>query len=406
MQKAHAGSGSWTRRQVLQWLGSLAAFQAALPAAAWGSPAAHEEPWSGFAYAASDHVDGARQGIHVFRVQQDRWTPVHFVPSAAPSAMVVSEGGILFVANNIERYGHRPTASVESFRIDPRTGALTLLNRQALALSATHPGHLALSPGGGLLAVAVTGGGAYNLLPVCRDGSLGEVIAIHKEVGCGAHTTLQAMPQPRAIAFDRNGHLLAADLGTDRLSVFDCGEQCLRVVHRTQMPAGDGPALLAMDPAGANLYVGSALSGTITHLRQGTGPAVLLPPGEIASERIDLGTCTGLLLQGDCLVSAHRIDLEAGNEASRAHRAVLREWSVQPQTGALTLRSMAVLPASHLSHLASTPGSGAALLALDRSRGQVLRFSLRDRDGAAGEPSVVAEIASPSALLLVKAPRA
>ena len=77
-------------------------------------------------------------------------------PSAHPSGFAIdSYRQRLFVANDINEYQGLPAGSVESYAIDPATGQIELRDRRPLSLSATGPKHLAISPAGTHLVVAI-----------------------------------------------------------------------------------------------------------------------------------------------------------------------------------------------------------------------------------------------------------
>src|ERR1035437_4093863 len=112
----------------------------------------------------------------------------------------------LYAVNEIDEYQGLPTGTVEAYSIDARDGRLTLLNRQPLSLSATAPRHLAISPDGSKLIVAVHGGGSYNVLPLHTDGSLERVSGILKEVGSGPAQERQHASHPQMVLFDTTRH--------------------------------------------------------------------------------------------------------------------------------------------------------------------------------------------------------
>ena len=230
------------------------------PIGAW---AAAPAPAVRFAYVACDaHTKGA---IHVFRVPEyGAWNLVQSVETRAPSSLAVStDSGTLFVANRVDRYLNRPTGSVESYRIDRLTGELEMVSRRALALSAVNPQHVAISPDGKFLVVCATGGGAYNLLPIRADGSLGEVAILRKETGSSVDATLQSSSRPQQVTFDQRGRIIASDLGADRFSVFDVREDELAVIDRSSTRAGRGPSAMQFHPGMSVLFSAGALDGTV-----------------------------------------------------------------------------------------------------------------------------------------------
>lgn len=230
------------------------------PIAAW---AAAPRPTVRFAYVASH---AAHEGaIHVFQVpSDDAWKLVQSVATRAPSSLAISnDGGTLFVANRVHLYLSRPTGSVEGYAIDRATGKLQLISRRSLALSAVGPEHVAVSPDGKFLVVCATGGGAYNLLPIHPDGSLGEVAILRKETGSSVHAVWQSSSRPQQVTFDQRGRMIASDLGADRFSVFEVREDELAVIDRHSTRAGRGPSAMQFHPGISVLFAAGALDGTI-----------------------------------------------------------------------------------------------------------------------------------------------
>jgi 6-phosphogluconolactonase len=111
--------------------------------------------------------------------------------------------------------------------------------------------------------VAVHGGGAYNVLSLDEDGRLGRVSGILKEVGSGPHP-LQAAAHPAAVMFDREGRVLTADQGSDRLNVLALNEGELSVSSRCEVSAGSGPGCMVLHPGGRRVYVAHALNGSVS----------------------------------------------------------------------------------------------------------------------------------------------
>ena len=186
------------------------------------------------------------------------------VPSRAPACVLLSPAQrTLYVANEVEMHEGLPRGTVEAFHVDCLDGRLTLLSRQPLSLSATRPRHMALSPDGGLLAVAAYGGGIYNLFSVAKDGSLSPPSHIFKDVGC-AH--------PHTLFFDAGGrHLLSSDFASDRLSVFAVDEDRLRRCMQRSTGSGSGPGASVLHPSGSFFYTLHDLESTLVCYRYDGG---------------------------------------------------------------------------------------------------------------------------------------
>jgi 6-phosphogluconolactonase (cycloisomerase 2 family) len=116
---------------------------------------------------------------------------------------------------------------------------MELISRQPLSLSATGPKHVAISPDGSWMVVAVYRGGAYNLLPVDREGRIGSVTQALKEIGSGPHPTKQATAHPHSVVFHPSGKfVIGTDFGCDRINVFAFQSGRLRRVQQMGASAG------------------------------------------------------------------------------------------------------------------------------------------------------------------------
>ena len=382
-------SSRYTRRGFLEMLAGSSVATAAAPYVAWlpaGATSTSHKP--GFAYVASS-ADGAHS-IHVFSPGRTRWSHIQSIPAEAPAALALSpDHRVLFVANGTRHFENRPAASVESYRIDPASGRIALISRQSLSLSAIEPRHLAVSPDGRYLAVAVTGGGSYNLLPIASDGSLGSVSMLRKEIGFGPHPELQTASHPGQLAFDDRGHLLTTDLGADRVSSFRPDTDTLHVVARQPSQPGSGPSALALHPVSGLLFVGNALDGTIRTHRYSAQTGSLDEGISIDAVPSHGGRLTSLTLlpAGDYLFSSWTSDSATG----------VSTWHPDTDRGLLHLADQVTLRGSLTSLIAAPDGK--TLLALNESEGTIVPISLAPL-GALSVQTPIASVAHPTAIVL------
>ena len=355
---------SLTRRSFVRMAGvaSLAG-QAAWVRVAAGSVEHDSSAESGRAKFAFVGAAGRADGVQVYAIEDEQWTLRQIVPSAAPVSLAVHPSGrTLYVLNEVSEFQGLPTGSVEAYGLDPNTGQLDFLVRQGLSLSATMPRHVAVAPDGKSLAVAVHGGGAYNLLPVLEDGRLGRVRGILKETGSGPVKAHQETAHPQLIVFDSTGRrVIAADLGSDRVTVISV-EDGLEVTGRHEMPAGSGPRHLALHPAGDLLYVSNALDGSLV----GFGYDAIA--GRITGQRLQMsGRFGGALClhpTGEFLFTA------AGSEVTawRVEADKLEELQSR-KTGADEVRG--IIPLHNGREILALTSNGIARMRFDGVRGRM-----------------------------------
>jgi 6-phosphogluconolactonase len=156
---------------------------------------------------------------------------------------------------------------VSAYLIESKTGKLTLVNR--VSSKGDGPCHLALDREGRWLAVANYGSGSVAVLPLRKDGGLGEAAAIVQQSGAGVNPQRQAGPHAHAVVFSPdNRYLLAADLGADRIFAyrFDGQTGALRAAETPSIAAapGSGVRHLVFHPNGKVLYAINELASTVT----------------------------------------------------------------------------------------------------------------------------------------------
>ena len=256
----------WSRRDFVRMAGcsSVGAMSARI---AWSSTASKENKGGSprFAYISQAAKNSPLHEISAFAIEGGSWKPTGAVVSDHPSFLTLhTSQRFLYAVNDVSRYNNLPSGAVEAYAVDANDGNLTLLNRQPLSLSGTEPRHMAVSPDGHALVVAVHGGGAYNVLPIDEDGRLGRVSGILKEIGSGPDVEHQQAAHPQMVMFDRMGRLLSADMGSDRLNVFMLDDCALSVAARSAARAGSGPRHVELHPRGNLLFVANGLDASVS----------------------------------------------------------------------------------------------------------------------------------------------
>jgi 6-phosphogluconolactonase len=245
------GSASWTRRVFLQSLGSSCAISSLSP---FSSPSSFRQEALKLSRLRFAFVASAQHLIHTFDLSSDgSWRLVQQTSSPSPVSLAVSpDQRFLYVANAISSFSHRPSGSIESYDIDPHTGHLSLVNQQALALSATMPRRIAISPNGRLVAVAMEDGATYNLLPTHQDGSIGAVTASLRP-RLDAYPLTPCAQLSSAILFNRDDEFLAADTA-GRMSALSIDEDLALKINQHHDFTQHGSSLHMVAHPTADLY--------------------------------------------------------------------------------------------------------------------------------------------------------
>jgi 6-phosphogluconolactonase len=378
----------WSRREFVRMAGS------SLGAMSFGSPLlvrgkANERIAARFAYVGFGGKGAKNEGIAVFDLNGGGWRSVGMVSSAAPSSLVLGAGErFLYAVNEVAEYEGLPSGTVETYAIDEVDGSLKLVNRRRLSLSATAPRHAAISPDGRALVVAVHGGGAYNVLPLGNDGSVGAVSGILKETGSGPHEW-QRSAHPQMVVFDRAGRLVTADLGSDRLSILKLDDARLIIAGRYTARPGDGPHQLAFHPDGGLLFVANELDASVVCYRYDVSEGRIVGEGQRVATAGDArsgGVVMAVDPTGDFLYTAHR----RGSDG-------ISVWRILRDSGALDRVVMTEKSGPRL-HQVTITGDGTRLLGISLEDGGV--FGWRLGNGQIGRGVRLASVAAPMSMAM------
>src|SRR5262249_34861910 len=123
-----------------------------------------------------DLPPGNGRGIHLFHVNRTTgaMTPagIHEM-GTSPSCLAVNAAGTrLYSANETDRVGEHKEGTVSAFAINRTDGKLELLNN--VRSGGAGPTYISIHPSGRYLLVANYFGGSVAVLPILRDGRLGE----------------------------------------------------------------------------------------------------------------------------------------------------------------------------------------------------------------------------------------
>jgi 6-phosphogluconolactonase len=371
----------WSRREFVQMAGSSLGAMSCASTSLSRVASATWQATPRFAYVGFGGEDAKSEGIAIFEVRGGRWRQTSVVSSRAPSSLVLDASErFLYVTNEIYEHEGLPTGTVEAYVIDRANGSLRLLNRQRLSLSATAPRHAAVSPDGRTLVVSAHGGGAYNVLSLSAEGSLGAVSGILKETGSGPHQD-QRSAHPQMVLFDRAGRIVSTDLGSDRLSVFKLNDARLTIAQRLEAQPGEGPRHLAFHRDARLLFIANGLNASVVCYRydpdEGKIGARLGQTPAANSGGVVMATDS----TGDFLYIASECDPDA-----------LSAWKVTPTTGKLLQMQTANAP--QLNAISMTP-DGNTLLGLSSGNGV---FGWRVANGRLGPPIQLASLAEPRSL--------
>lgn len=157
-------------------------------------------------------------------------------------------------------------AGVLAWRIDDKSGKLTEISRQPAGGQGAC--HVTVRKDGKYVTIANYGSGSISLYPLLKDGKIEPASANVQHQGSGPDKNRQTAPHAHSVQFDSTGNrLLAADLGTDDIFVYDIqpnGALQPSSPPSLKMPAGSGPRHFAFSPDHRFLLGLGEMSGTIS----------------------------------------------------------------------------------------------------------------------------------------------
>lgn len=204
---------------------------------------------------AGSYTSGASRGIYAWRFDASSGgvKPLGLVAEIPqPAHLWIAPNGKFLYAVNWEDAG-----GVSAFRVDPRTGALTFLNR--VSSHGAQPNQVVVDPTGRFAVTVNYGNGTVAAYKLAADGRLGEAFYVDQHTG-DPLSSKQPSPKAHGIEFSRDGrYMYVAELGLDRVYAYRVDPVALSIAPAdppyASTHAGAGPRRLQLSPDGRFLYV-------------------------------------------------------------------------------------------------------------------------------------------------------
>ena len=335
------------------------------------------------------YTSGKSEGIYVYKMDPvtGALKPAGSIRSENPSFLALDAAKRFLYAVN-----ETPTGAVSSFRIDPATRQLTLLNQQPSA--GADPCHLMVDQRGKSLLLANYSSGTVSVLPIQRDGSLGAAIDVKQHEGSGPREQ-QKSAHAHCIKLDRaNRFAVAADLGADKVMIYRFNPASGKLGTAQQPSAmlhpGAGPRHLTFHPNGKYLYVINELDSSLTTFRYDPAKGTLTPFETVSTLPRDF---VGTSYCADIHISKSGRFLYGSN---RGHNSIV-VFAIDPRTARLSL-------AQHVSTEGNWPRNfvidptGQFLLVANQRSDNVVVFRIDAKTGQLTPTGHAAEIPVPVCL--------
>jgi 6-phosphogluconolactonase len=283
---------------------------------------------------------------------------------------------------------------VSAYRIDPKSGALTFLNKTSS--HGAQPNQVVVDPSGQVaVTVNYTNGSlaAYRLEP---DGRLGEAFYVDQHTGKPL-SPKQPGPKQHGIQFSKdNKYMFIADLGLDRVYSyrFDATAPSITPCDPAFVSthAGAGPRRIQMSPDGKFLYVDHETDSEVgVFTINGCALKEIQTIATVPEEAKAHNTTAEIIISDD---GRH---LYVGN---RGHDSVAI-FAIDPKTGRLTYMENVPSGGRTPRNIRFDP-SGNWFFAANENGGNITEFKVDKKSGRLTATDVTAPINTPGGIYFLK----
>ena len=177
-----------------------------------------------------------------------------------------ASGKFLYTVNKASLDEMKNSGSVSAFRIDSKTGTLSLLNERPSY--GNDPCHVNIDKTGKWAFVSNYSEGNFVVLPIFDDGLLGSSSDSRKHLGGSVNPERQTKSHVHAAMISPdNRFVVVADLGTDKVFSYKFDVSSGRISDAdkpyAEVRPGCGPRHIAFHPSGKYVYVSEELTSTV-----------------------------------------------------------------------------------------------------------------------------------------------
>lgn len=346
-----------------------------------------------FVYAGS-YTAGTSKGIYAWKFDSSTGAlaPMGLMAETPqPAHLWVSPNGAFLYTVNWENQG-----GVSAYRIDPKSGALTFLNR--VPSHGAQPNQVVLDPSGRIAVTVNYTTGTLAAYKIEKDGRLSEAFYVDQHSGKPLSPN-QPGPKAHGIDFSKDGKwMYIAELGLDRVYAYrvDTAKPAI-TPHTTPFVsthAGAGPRRLQISPDGGFLYVDHETDSEVSVFSVKGGDLKeiqtlsTLPPGTQVRN-----TTAEILISGD---GRHLYVTNRGHDS-------IAVFTVDRATGLLT-RTENVPSGGRTPRNIRLSPEGDYLFAANENGGNITEFRVDKTNGHLTPTGVTVPIDTPGGLYFRKAP--
>jgi 6-phosphogluconolactonase len=184
-----------------------------------------------------------------------------------PFFMALSDDGKFLYSIHALKFGGDENEEVAAYKLDGRSGKLSLLNRQTSHGLASC--YVDVDATGKTVVVSNYSSGDVASYPVRENGELGESVSYFKHVGASVDPKRQKGPNAHSIVISPdNKFAFSADLGIDKIMIYQLEAATARLTPNdpasADLPPGSGPRHLTFHPNGKFLYAINEMGNTVS----------------------------------------------------------------------------------------------------------------------------------------------
>jgi 6-phosphogluconolactonase len=350
-----------------------------------------------FVYVASQTPD-ATKGIYAYRFSpaNGRLTSIGRVAELVEASFLATDPHhrVLYVASEA---GEKEGANgfLSSYVIDPRSGALKLLNKAEMGGG---PCHLSVDETGKILFAANYGNGTVASFALNADGSIGKQTGFDQHTGKGPDAERQEGPHAHAVVLSPdNRFLFVPDLGADQIKIYrvDSAKATFAPNNPSfaSVKPGLGPRHLAFAPGGKFAYVICEMGSSVVAFAYDPVKGSLTPLETISTLPADF---KGIDNSSEIGISPSGRFLYASN---RGHDSIT-VFAIDPGKGTLTKLLVVPTQGKIPRNFALDP-TGKYLVAANQKSNQMVIFAVDQTTGLLKPTGQVLDIEEPVCVLFV-----
>ena len=352
-----------------------------------------------FVYVASQTPD-ATKGIYAYRFspKTGRLTSIGRVAELFDASFLATDSHhrVLYVASEA---GEAPESNgfLSSYAIDPRSGALKLLNKAEMGGG---PCHLSVDKTGKILFVANYGNGTAASFALNPDGSIGKQTGFDQHTGKGPNPERQEGPHAHAAVLSPdNRFLFVPDLGLDQIKIYRVDTAKATFTPNdpsfASVKPGLGPRHLVFAPGGKFAYVICEIGSSVVAFAYDPVKGSLTAVQTISTLPANF---KGIDNSAEIDVSPSGRFLYASN---RGHDSIT-VFAIDPTQGTLT-KIRAVPTQGQIPRNFALDPTGKYLVAANQKSNQMVVFAVDQTTGLLQPTGQVLDIEGPVCVLFVPA---